>query len=221
MINLSDIQSFKDARVTVMGLGRYERGSGIAASKWLLRHGANVTITDLNLEADLAHQVDVLRSYTPRAYDPVFVFGEHRAEDFEQADLIIQNPGVPRESEFLTLARANNIPIESDTSLFLRFCPFPVCAVTGTRGKSTTTAMIGEMFKRVHARAIVAGNIQHSPLEELDWLLVEKEPVPIVLELSSWMIESVNHLERMPDIAVLTNLYEDHLNRYADYRSYR
>src|SRR3990167_10737790 len=103
MINLSDIQSFKNARVTVMGLGRFERGSGIAAAKWLLRHGARITVTDLNSEEELAHQVQVLKAYVPREHDPVFVLGEHRAQDFTDADLIIQNPGVPKESEFLTI----------------------------------------------------------------------------------------------------------------------
>jgi UDP-N-acetylmuramoylalanine--D-glutamate ligase len=105
-------------------------------------------------------------------------------------------------------------------SLFFRYCPFPIYAVTGPRGKSTTTALLGEMFKTVNPKTVVAGNITRSPLEDLDWLLEEKEPVPVVIELSSWLIESLENVARGPDIGILTNIFPDHLNRYASLEAY-
>lgn len=228
-VNLSDISTFQDAIVTVMGLGAYTQGSGIGAAKWLMRHGAQLVITDLKTEEDLRESVDEISKwyeayraqYPERTiYQPVFALAEHRAQDFTDVDLVVQNPGVPRESEFVLLAREHGVPIESDMSLFFRHCPFPIYAVTGTRGKSTTTALLGEMFKAVNPKTVVAGNITRSPLEDLDELLTEKESVPVVLEMSSWLIESLESVDRGPDIGVLTNIFADHLNRYPSLDAY-
>lgn len=228
-VNPSDISSFQDAVVTVMGLGAYTQGSGIGAAKWLMRHGAQLVITDLKTEDELRESVDEISKWyeTYRAqfpertiYQPVFALAEHRAQDFTDVDLVVQNPGVPRESEFILLAREHGVPVESDMSLFFRHCPFPIYAITGTRGKSTTTALLGEMFKAVNPKSVVAGNITRSPLEDLDMLLTETVPVPVVLEMSSWLIESLESVDRGPDIGVLTNIFADHLNRYPSLEAY-
>lgn len=228
-IDLSDIKNFQDATVTVMGLGRYKKGSGIGAAKWLMRHGAQLVITDLKDQEELRDSVDeIMHWYTEyRAqftdrdiYQPVFVLGKHDADNFTNVDLVVQNPGVARESEFVTLAKGQGVAIESDISLFFRYCPFPIYSITGTRGKSTTTALLGEMLKHKYPKTVVAGNITRSPLEDLDWLLEEKAPVPIVLELSSWLLESIEGLGLGPDIAILTNAYKDHLDRYPSFDAY-
>ena len=227
---LSSPRDIQGVVVTVMGLGRHKKGSGVGAVKWLMRHGAQVVITDLKSETELAESVaEVMLWYDEyrRAYPkreiikPVFTLGEHREEDFLNAQLVVQNPGVPRESSFVQLARKQGIAVESDVSLFLQLCPFPVCAITGTRGKSTTTAWMGEMLKTLHPKTVVAGNILHSPLEDLDWLLEESAPVPIVLELSSWLLESLENVRKPAHIAILTNLYADHLDRYASFAHYQ
>lgn len=228
-IDLSNIKNFQDATVTVMGLGRYKKGSGIGAAKWLMRHGAQLVITDLKDEEELHESVDeIMHWYTEyRAqyadrdiYQPVFVLGKHDADNFTDVDLVVQNPGVARESEFVQLAKEQGVPIESDISLFFRYCPFPIFSITGTRGKSTTTSLLGEMLKHQHPKTVVAGNITRSPLEDLDWLLEEKAPVPIVLELSSWLLESIEGLGLGPRIAILTNAYKDHLDRYPSFEAY-
>lgn len=228
-IDLSSIHNFQDAMVTVMGLGRFKQGSGVGAAKWLMRHGAQIVITDLKTEAELKESVDEItkwytlykKDYADRSvYPPIFVLGEHHEDDFTNVDLVMQNPGVARESEFVQLAKKEGIPTESDVSLFFRYCPFPICSVTGTRGKSTTTALLGEMLSTIHSKTVVAGNITRSPLEDLDWILEEKEPVPIVLELSSWLLESLEGLGRGPQIALLTNAYKDHLDRYDSFEHY-
>lgn len=215
--------------VTVMGLGRFKQGSGVGAAKWLMRHGAQIVITDLKSEEELKESVEEIMMWydtykkahpNGHVYPPVFVLGEHHEDDFTNVDLVMQNPGVARESAFVELARKQGIHVESDISLFFRYCPFPIYSITGTRGKSTTTALLGEMLKHLHPKTVIAGNITRSPLEDLDWLLEEKEPVPVVLELSSWLLESIQDLGKGPDIAILTNAYKDHLDRYASFEAY-
>lgn len=230
MFDLKKISSFQDAIVTVMGLGRFKNGSGTGSAKWLIRHGAQIVITDLKDEDELRYSIDEITDWYEKykeqypernIYSPVFVLGEHRAEDFTEVDLVVQNPGVSSESEFVQLAKQHGVSVESDMSLFFRYCPFPIYAVTGTRGKSTTTSLLGEMFKLVNPKTVVAGNVQRSPLEDLDWLLEEKNPVPVVLEMSSWIIDSLREATRMPDVAVFTNIFADHLNRYPSYEAYQ
>ncbi len=229
MLDLSKIENFQDAMVTVMGLGRFKQGSGVGAAKWLMRHGAQIVITDLKSQEELKESVEeIMKWYTEyktshptgHVYAPVFVLGEHHEDDFTNVDLVMQNPGVARESAFVTLAKEQGIHVESDISLFFRYCPFPIYSITGTRGKSTTTVLLGEMLRRLHPKTVIAGNITRSPLEDLDWLLEEKAPVPIVLELSSWLLESIEGIGRGPEIAVLTNAYKDHLDRYASFEAY-
>ena len=228
-LDLTKIESIQDAMVTVMGLGRFKQGSGVGAAKWLLRHGAQIVITDLKSEEDLRESVDEIMKWYEKyvldypdrdIYKPIFVLGEHHEDDFTNVQLVVQNPGVARESEFVQLAKKEGISVESDISLFFRFCPFPIISITGTRGKSTTTVLLGEMLKTIHPKTVVAGNITRSPLEDLDWILEEKEPVPIVLELSSWLLESLEGLGRGPDIALLTNAFKDHLDRYDSFEHY-
>ncbi|MEK7615426.1 MAG: UDP-N-acetylmuramoyl-L-alanine--D-glutamate ligase [Patescibacteria group bacterium] len=228
-LDLASIENFQDAMVTVMGLGRFKQGSGVGAAKWLMRHGAQIVITDLKSETELKESVDEItkwyseykKNYPDRQiYQPIFVLGEHHEDDFTNVDLVMQNPGVPRESEFVLLAKEHGIHVESDISLFFRYCPFPIYSVTGTRGKSTTTALLGEMLRTIHPKTVIAGNITRSPLEDLDWLLEEKTPVPIVLELSSWLLESIEGLGIGPQIAILTNAYKDHLDRYPSFEAY-
>ncbi|MCH8049559.1 UDP-N-acetylmuramoyl-L-alanine--D-glutamate ligase [Patescibacteria group bacterium] len=232
-MDVSKIENFQDAIVTVMGLGRYKQGSGLGAAKWLIRHGSQTIITDLKSEEELAESMALVTEwygkyremYPDRTiYSPLFVLGKHRKEDFVEVDCVVQNPGVPSESEFVQAAKEAGVSIESDVSLFFRYCPYPIIAVTGTKGKTTTTKLIGEMLKVTDDKAIIAGNIKVSPLEFLDEVLVRGEPTLVVLELSSWLLESLPSafadLKKGPDIAVLTNIYPDHLNRYASYEDY-
>jgi UDP-N-acetylmuramoylalanine--D-glutamate ligase len=210
-----------------MGLGRYLQGSGIGAVKFLMRHGAQVTITDLQTEEDLKDSIAEVecwfKEYSKEltVHQPVFVMGEHREQDFADVDFVVRNPGVPRESKYLKMAAEKNIPILSDVAIFYQLCPCPFMAVTGAKGKSTTTSMIGQIFSATDPKTVVAGNITVSPLEHLDQILAENEKHPIVLELSSWLLETLEDVERGPEIAVLTNLYPEHLNRYKSYDDYK
>jgi UDP-N-acetylmuramoylalanine--D-glutamate ligase len=232
-MDFSTIENFQDAVVTVMGLGRYKQGSGLGAAKWLMRHGAQTIITDLKDESELEESMELVMgfyeeyraTYPDRTiYQPVFVLGEHRKDDFVDVDCLVVNPGVPSDSEFVAHARKAGVTVESDVSLFFRYCPYEIVAVTGTKGKTTTTKLIGDMMARQDDRTIVAGNVGVSPLEFLDDLLAEGKERLIILELSSWLLESLppafTDMQKGPDYAILTNVYPDHLDRYDAFSDY-
>jgi UDP-N-acetylmuramoylalanine--D-glutamate ligase len=211
--------ALRGKKVTVMGLGVNQGGLGV--SKWLLRQGARLTITDLKDRHALAkpiEELEALRASLGKNAHPVrYVLGEHRNEDFQSADLVIQNPGVPRDSSFLKVARKAGALIESDMSIFFRLCPQMIVGVSGTKGKTTVTALLGAMLEASFGRVFVAGNIRKSPYE---YAVESKKETPIVLELSSWQLESLKAALRSPNIAVLTNVLPDHLNRYEGMKDY-
>ncbi|MDP3985500.1 MAG: UDP-N-acetylmuramoyl-L-alanine--D-glutamate ligase, partial [bacterium] len=143
--------------------------------------------------------------------------GEHRMEDVRNADMVIRNPGVPNSSPYLAEARRLGIPVMTDVSVFLTLCRCPVIGITGTRGKSTTTALMGEIMKTVNKKTYVGGNIQRSPLTFLEKL---NEGSIVVLELSSWLAESLADIAQSPWGAVVTNIYPDHLNVHGSMEEY-
>ncbi|MGE5140220.1 MAG: UDP-N-acetylmuramoyl-L-alanine--D-glutamate ligase [Rudaea sp.] len=200
-------------RVLVMGLGLH--GGGLGVTRWLLRQGAQVTVTDLKKPEELGQTLKALQG------EPVeLILGEHRETDFTSADLIVRNPGVPRESRYLSLARAKGIPVRMEMGLFFERLPGSmeqVVGITGTKGKSTTTLMTGAILKKVNPKTVVAGNIRVSALELLDEIDAE---TPVVLELSSFQLEEFEELAYSPRVAAITNIYPDHLNRYSDMGEY-
>lgn len=202
--------NLKGRKVTVMGLGLH--GGGVGVVNWLTKQGANVLVTDVRSKKVLAPSVKQLRSKKI-----TFVFGRHRVRDFTRADLIIKNPGVPRDSRYLAAVRRQGIPIETDISLFFQLCPAPIIGITGTKGKSTTTVLLYEFLKKAGQKPIMAGNIRISPLQ---FLLKIKKTTPVVLELSSWQLEDMAHLKVSPHIAVIKNILPDHLNRYRSMADY-
>lgn len=220
----------KDLRVTVMGLGLNQGGLGV--SKWLLAQGARLTVTDLKdrhaLSVPIAELETFRKTLGRKAWPIRYVLGEHRAADFRDAGMVIQNPDVRRDSRFLKIARKAGVPIESDISLFFELCAHPIVGVSGTKGKTTVSTLLGAMLQASFGKAFVAGNIRTSPLgsfpPETDprqaGVMNSKKQVPIVLELSSWQLESLAHAKRSPAIAVLTNVLPDHLNRYDGMKDY-
>lgn len=200
-------------RVLVMGLGLH--GGGLGVTRWLLKKGARVTVTDLKKADELMATLAQLRDA------PVeFVLGRHRESDFANADLILRNPGVPRESRYLEIARENHVPVRMELGLFTELLPRgmeQVIAITGTKGKTTTTLMTGAILKRSNPKTVVAGNLRVSALELLDTIDAE---TPVVLEMSSFQLEEFQELKRSPHIAGVTNVYPDHLNRYRDMDEY-
>lgn len=200
-------------RVLVFGLGVH--GGGVGVARWLVKQGARVTVTDLKRAEELQPALDALRGL------PIeYVLGEHRAQDFLNADLIVRNPAVPRESSWLALAREHHIPVEMEMSLFVARLPrgaAQVIGITGTKGKTTTTLMTGAMLQRANPKTVIAGNLRVSALELLDQIDAD---TPVVLELSSWQLEAFAPHRISPHLAAITNIFPDHLNRYRDLDDY-
>lgn len=235
-MNLVDL---KNKKALILALGKYKHGSGVGAAKFCLRQGMKIRITDLASRKDLKVTIGEVekayREYRKRrlkVFKPVYILGRHRDEDIRWADMVVQGPAVPFDSKQIELAEKLGKPVETDISLFFRFCPYPVIGITGTRGKSTTTVLLYEILKTYDPRAVLGGNIQLSALDSLDRLLAlnaapmnssmgAARNVPaIVLELSSWQIEGLARLRKSPHIAAITNISPDHLNRYGTMKKY-
>ncbi len=194
-----------------MGLGLHGGGLGIA--KWLASQGAILIVTDLKTKKELASSLKELKKFKNIKY----ILGRHRKEDFKRADLIIKNPGIFNSSPYLAAARQAGVPIETDIGLFFNFCPAPIIGITGTRGKSTTTALLGEIFEAIDKNTMVAGNIRRSPFDNLRKIA---KNTPVVLELSSWQLEGLVTVKKSPHLAIITNVMPDHLNRYRGLKDY-
>jgi UDP-N-acetylmuramoylalanine--D-glutamate ligase len=205
----------KGKKALVMGLGVF--GGGAASAKWLFSHGAQVTITDMKSERDLEAS---LKKFTPIEKKNIsFVLGEHREKDFLENDIIVVNPGVPKESRFLRIARKAKKQIENDASFFYRFIQNPTIGITGTRGKTTVTAWISAFLSPKYKDVMPSGNTpENALLREISRSKDTKTPA--VSELSSWQLEILPVSERAPHVAVITNVFPDHLNRYKDIEEY-
>jgi len=204
---------WKGVQVLILGLGQYPQGSGVSAALAFARAGACVTVTDLKSAIDLGANVRRLKRFS----NVRFVFGRHDLNDVKTADLIVANPRVRPNSPEMRLARKMGKKIASDISIFLDHCSATVIAVTGTRGKSTTSSLIAAMLRASGIRVWLGGNILVSPLTFLS--RVRPKDV-VVLELSSWQCESLAFVHRVPRIAVITNLMRDHLNAYDGMEDY-
>lgn len=204
---IEQIQDFRGAKVTVMGLGLH--GGGVASAKFFASVGAEVTVTDLRDRATLEPAIRQLEGL-PLAYE----LGTHREHDFSGADIVIKNPAVRADSPYLKLARR----VETDISIFLRYSRSPLIAVTGSKGKSSVASAIWYTLNGGGNKALLGGNITVSPLDFLDATSPE---VPVVLELSSWQLGDLRGRRLLkPKVAVLTAIYPDHLNYYGTMEAY-
>src|SRR3989344_9525030 len=206
---------FKGKRVTLMGLGLLGRGAGDAV--FLAEHGAELIVTDIRDAEILASSLAKLKKYKNIQY----VLGEHRLEDFRNRDFILKAAGIPLDSPFIAEAEKNRIPIEMDASLFAKMMPEGVTlvGVTGTRGKSTTTALIFDILslaKSYKLKAISSvyrgGNLV--PEATLPLLEEVRAGDIVVLELDSWQLQGFHDARISPQVAVFTTFLYDHLTYY-------
>ncbi len=200
---------FKGKKVTLMGLGLLGRGLNDAI--FLAQCGAKLTITDLRDKKTLKPSLEKLKKYKNISY----TLGEHKLEDFENKDFILKAAGVPLDSEFISHARQNGVPIEMDASLFAKLASgVHLIGITGTRGKTTTTSLIYEIAKKFFKKqkVFLAGNIRDTAT--LPLLKKVKKGDIVVLELDSWQLQGFGEAKISPHIAVFTNFMNDHLNYY-------
>lgn len=207
-MNISDL---KDKKITVMGLGLH--GGGVGIIKFLSIVGAKITVTDLKSKEELENSLKKLEGIENVSY----VFGQHRPEDFTQADMVIKNPAVPWTNKYIKLAMEKNIPVEMDSSLFFKFCKNPIVGITGAKGKTTTSILIYEILKAAGKDPIKVGIGQASVLDKLNSL---KKDNIVIFELSSWRLSALGKAKLSPTFAVITNIFPDHLNYYKNMESY-
>lgn len=198
----------------VLGLGQ----SGLAVARWLARQGATVRVAD---SRRLPPQVDALRCTVPEA---VLFAGPFAPEALAGVDLITISPGVPLQEPLVQQALAQGMPVVSEIELFAwglrQHSPqAQVIAITGSNGKTTTTALTGVLCRAAGRRTGVAGNIGPAALDALMGAIDGNDlPAIWVLELSSFQLEATHTLQ--PDAATVLNISEDHLDRHADMDDY-
>ncbi|OGI99702.1 UDP-N-acetylmuramoylalanine--D-glutamate ligase [Candidatus Nomurabacteria bacterium RIFCSPLOWO2_02_FULL_40_10] len=217
-------QFFKGKKITVMGLGLLGRGVGDAA--FLAECGAELTVTDLKTKEQLKESLQKLKKLAPPSSGGVknikYVLGEHRLEDFQNADMILKAAGVPLDSIYIKEARKNNIPIEMSASLFAKLSDLPIIGVTGTRGKSTVTHFIAHILESAGKKVILGGNVRSvSNLQLLKKFTPPKlggarQTDMAIFELDSWQLQGFGEAKISPHISVFTNFLSDHLNYYKN-----
>ncbi|MEI6660041.1 MAG: UDP-N-acetylmuramoyl-L-alanine--D-glutamate ligase [bacterium] len=205
-------QQFKGKRITIMGLGVLGRGVGY--TKFLAECGAELTVTDLKTSEQLATSLKQLAKFKNIKY----TLGEHKLEDFKDKDMIIKAAGVPLGSIYIAEAKKNGIPVEMDVSLFAKCAPsVTLVGVTGTRGKSMTTALIYEILtaykSKLKCEVYLGGNVRG--IATLPLLVKAKEGDILVCELDSWQLQGFGEAGISPHISVFTTFMPDHMNYYG------
>ena len=188
-------------RHLVVGAGR----SGVAAANFLAGRGEDVVLTDNNPSPSLPFQLDkrVMK-----------VFGPQEDALLDGIQNVVLSPGVPLTIPLLMNAASRAIPVIAEVELAFRNLQGTVVAVTGSNGKSTTTALIGEILRVAGRQPIVAGNIGEPLISAID----QEKPRTYVLELSSFQLETVEQFRA--NVALLLNITPDHMDRYATFDDY-
>jgi UDP-N-acetylmuramoylalanine--D-glutamate ligase len=193
-------------RVTVVGLAR----SGIAACRLLVACGAEVTATDAQPADALSAAARALGGEGVRLHP-----GGHPPAAFRDAELVVVSPGVPAEHAALEVCRRRGVPVIAELELAYRATTADVIAVTGTNGKTTTTALVGALLQDAGRPVLVGGNIGR-PLTGA--VLAFPADGLIVAEVSSFQLETVDAFR--PRVALLLNLTPDHLDRHRTLAAY-
>ena len=204
-------KDFAGKKILIMGFGLH--GGGAAVAEVFSKAHCQITITDLKPKKRFSSQLKKLSS---KNYQ--LVFGKHQKKDFTSHDLVIRNPGVPQDSPYLNLAREKKIPIKMEATLFAKYTQSFTIGVTGTRGKSTTAALIYQILKSTGKEVFIGGNIPRNAA--LSLLPTAGKNSLVVLELSSWQLQGFAAEKISPNISIVTNIYPDHLNRYKSMDEY-
>lgn len=200
----SNETNFRNRTVTIIGAAR----EGTALARFLHGQGARVILSDIQNEHALAAHLETIRRL------PIDLRLGGHPESILETDVVFVSPGVPLDIPILREAVRRGIPLSSETRLFIRLCPAPIIGITGSSGKTTTTAMTGEMLKQAGFRTFVGGNIGRPLIGHLN----EIRPTDkVVMELSSFQLEM---LGASPHIAAILNITPNHLDRHPDMASY-
>ena len=193
-------------RILVVGLGI----TGIAVARFLRNRGASVTITDISTDKVVGDYAAEARKIGVST-----LLGEHSITVFQNTDLIVLSPGVPHTIEPVQRAKEKGIPVWGEIELAFRFIQEPIVAVSGTNGKTTTTALLGDMLTHSGFKIFVGGNIGDPLIGYVDQ---KAKAELLVVEVSSFQLDTIETFRSK--IGILLNIGKDHMDRYPDFNAY-
>jgi len=196
----------KGKKVLVVGLGK----SGLSAAVFLRQQGAHVTVSDMRSAAALAKEIPALLEHGIMVES-----GGHGLLTFRRQDLIVVSPGVPLDTPELVQVKAFGLPVIGELELAAQFLKGKILAITGSNGKTTTTALTGEILASAGIETLVGGNIG---VPVVDLIPKSTDTSWSVLEVSSFQLESTEKFH--PQIAVILNITPDHLDRHGSFENY-
>jgi UDP-N-acetylmuramoylalanine--D-glutamate ligase len=200
---------FKNKKVLVFGFGIL--GGGLATANWLLKQGAKLTITDLKNKEQLANSLSNIEGQIELR------LGGHSKKDIDDNEIIVLNPDVPIRSEFVQYALTQGKELTNEALIFFSEFKKPIVAITGTRGKTTTTAWTSYLLGSKFKSSIAGNSTTHPYLKVLD----TKNDLDIAsVELPSFLLELFDYSKVSPHIAIITNIHQEHLNRHQTMEEY-
>lgn len=202
-------QRLNGTKVLLLGLGRQ---GGVKVANRLAELGAKVRVSDQQTREALATEIAQL---SPQIETKL---GSHNTADILWADFVVKNPAVPFDHPMVKFAEEQGIEVTTETALAVSVVRKRTIGVTGTRGKTTTSHAIWHLLKEAGRDVVIGGNIPQQPTVET--VLNASDEAVIVLELSSFQLESLDREHISPHIAVVTSLSPDHLNRYGTMDNY-
>lgn len=195
--------NLKNKKVAIAGFGK----TGFDVAKFLLNQGAKVYISDIQEDEEKHKKIKELSGKVE------YEFGAHSPSFFEDKDLIVISPGV---DEKKLLEIRGRIPVISEIELAYIFSPSrKIIAITGTNGKTTTTLMMGNVFKYARFPHIVCGNVGNTFIGEIEKV---KEDTFVIIEVSSFQLEKIKKFH--PFIGIILNIADDHFDRYSSFEEY-
>ena len=198
---------FAGKKVVVLGAAR----SGLSCAAFLAGKGARVLVSDAKKDPDKRKELSFLAKKGVTVQT-----GGHPLSLLDKCDYLVISPGVSSDLPVIRLARKKNIPVLSEIEIAYLFISSPIIAITGTNGKTTTTSLIGEIFKQAGVKTLVCGNIG-LPMTQI--APQAGANAVVVAEISSFQLENI--VTFAPRVAVMLNITPDHLDRYPDFLSYK
>jgi UDP-N-acetylmuramoylalanine--D-glutamate ligase len=203
--------NYSGKSILVAGAGR----SGIATTQFLLARGARVILTDTKSKDALATGIAPLLDVARQTGELVLELGGHRSESFARCDFVVVSPGIPLALPMFDISRKAGIPIIAEVELAYRHLNGRIIGITGSNGKTTTTALVAQLLAGAGLKGYAAGNIGAPLIGFVD----DSSPEDVyAVELSSFQLEGIRDFR--PRIAAILNLTPDHLDRYDGFNGY-
>ncbi len=203
---MQNVSNLKDKKILIVGLAK----TGVSLARFLVRHGANVTVSDHKSKAELANFLEDIEDLELN-----FDLGNHTPKVFLQQDLIVLSPGISPQLKIFDYAKSNGVQVTGEFEFASRFVEESIIAVTGTNGKTTTVSLIAEMLEKSGKKVWVGGNYG-KPM--VTYLNEDQKADVLIVEASSFMLEHV--VEFAPKNIVFMNLAENHLDRHKTMEDY-